>query len=132
VFILAEGWFYDTPQPAPLPLGAGLIPPGVMVLDLPLDNVVWNARAQYRAVMGHYRSVNGYSGYSPPGFDAFVQDVIKKRDQALEDLRRRETLYVVVASLQDPSLPPWVAAQPGAERVGGSGEFVLYRLPELH
>jgi hypothetical protein len=132
MFILAEGWFFDTPQPAPVPLGAGLIPHGAMVLDLPLDNVVWNARAQYRAVMGDYRSVNGYSGYSPPGFDAFVQDVIKRRDRVLDDLRRREALYVVVASEQDPSLPPWVAAQPGVERVGGSGEFVLYRLPELH
>jgi hypothetical protein len=128
---LAEAWFVDVSERAPTPLREGLVPQGAFVLDLPLDNVVWNARAQYRAVMGRYRSVNGYSGYDPNRFDAFAQDVIARRDRAIDGLRRRETLYVLVATEQDPSLAPWIAGQPGAERLGRSGEFEVIRLPEL-
>ncbi|HEX6064138.1 MAG TPA: hypothetical protein VFZ04_07950, partial [Longimicrobiales bacterium] len=131
VLILAESWFFDTPDRAPVPMDNGLIPHGALVLDVPLDSFDWNTRAQYRAVMGEYHSVNGYSGYVLPGFSALAQNINARRDQALDELRRRNTLYVLVAFEQDPTLAPWIAGQSGAERVSRSGAFELYRLPEL-
>jgi hypothetical protein len=131
VFILAESWFFDTPDRAPVRIEDGVIPHGALVLDVPLDSFDWNTRAQYRAVMGDYRSVNGYSGYALPGFSALSRDINDRRDEALNELRRGSPLYVLVASEQDPTLAPWIARQSGAERLNRSGEFELYRLPEL-
>ena len=131
VLMLAESWFFDTPDRAPVPMDNGVIPRGALVLDVPLDSVDWNTRAQYRAVMGEYRSLNGYSGYVLPGFSALARDINDRRDRALDELRRRNTLYVLVASEQDPTLSPWIAGQRGAERVSRRGEFEVYRLPEL-
>jgi hypothetical protein len=40
-------------------------------------------------------------------------------------------MYVLVASEQDLTPSPWIGGQSGAERISRSGEFELYRLPEL-
>ena len=66
--IAAEGWFAGGAMPVPRPMREGAVPQGAVVLGLPMDLGAWNAVPQYRAVVGGYRAVNGYSGYEPAQF----------------------------------------------------------------
>lgn len=113
------------------PITPGLIPDGALVLELPFDDVVAHTRAQYRAVLGGYRTVNGYSGYWPPGYDRVIAGIVGQRDGALERYRRQSDLYVIVPADLDPSTIQWIAKQRGAGRMSTGPDWQLYRLPEL-
>ena len=59
LLIVTEGWFADGTRAVPRPMREGAIPQGAVVLDLPMEQGLWNAVPQYRAVRGGYRTVNG-------------------------------------------------------------------------
>jgi hypothetical protein len=128
MLIVVEGWFGGGTVEAPEPTPAGLIPAGAVVLDLPIVRGYQNAVPQYRAVVGGYRTINGYSGYEPPFFDALLAGLEARRDGVLDGYLRAGDLYVIARSGTDPALIDWVASRPGASapiRLGGDR---LYRL----
>ena len=72
VLVLADGWVSAIPaQPLPpdVPNPAALA--GRTVLDLPAGDYP-DIAAQYRAVRGGWRAVNGYSGFLPPYYPIVV------------------------------------------------------------
>src|SRR5215510_3157183 len=95
--IAAEGWFVvDTPTvPTPPVLDVG-VPRGAVVLDLPMSVDFGDSRAQYLAVLGEYRVVNGYSGYSPPHHAPLYQALLRHTPQVFEPFRERADLYMIV------------------------------------
>jgi hypothetical protein len=128
--VLADGWVNQIPtQPLPpsVPNPSALV--GRTVLDLPTD--LYRAIfAQYRALMGGWRTVTGYSGYDPPYY-RIVSDASKKPDAlpgVLEAFQGLGELDVVVA--RDASDPQMVLRQqPGVMLTGENAEFTQFRLP---
>src|SRR2546430_5133462 len=103
-----ESWFTGPLVEAPVPVP--LYPPdNSVVLDLPITADFRNADAQYRAVMGNYRVVNGYSGYSSPDYLELVTAVNEQRSPVFTPFRRRADLYVIARGhLGDPSVVAWL------------------------
>lgn len=93
--IVAEGWFADHVVPVPPPMVAGVIPSGAVVLDLPMDEGWWNVTPQYRAVLGGYRTINGYSGYEPPHFLPLRRQIAALQVDALNPYRALGDVYVI-------------------------------------
>src|SRR5438132_7050604 len=91
VMIVAEGWFTGPLVEAPVPVPLYL-PDNSVVLDLPITTDYRNADAQYRAVMGNYRVVNGYSGYSPPDYPQLVAAINEHRSSVFTPYRQRADL----------------------------------------
>jgi len=123
VMIVAESWFTGPLVAAPVPVQLYL-PDNSIVLDLPITTDYRNADAQYRAVMGNYRVVNGYSGYSPPDYVPLVTAINEHQATALAPLRQRADLYVIVRGND-----PWIEMQPGVEGVTRFADWKVYRLP---
>jgi hypothetical protein len=128
--ILAEGWFtdkaYDIPLPAP-----GAIPREAIVLDLPIGAVADNMPAQYLAVTHGYRVVNGYSGYAPPHFAALREKLARHDSEAFNAFRRVADLYVIVRPAVEAPFLRWMASEPGARELAGTGDARLYVLPRI-
>lgn len=129
--IVAEGWLFDGTRVVAARVPEGIIPPGALVLDLPADWIDGNTEAQYRAVLGGYRSVNGHSGYYPPHFVPLTKDILARDDEALRRYRRDADFYVIVPFVDDPMTDRWVAGQPGAVQMSEFGTERVYRLPRL-
>jgi len=123
--IVVEGWFSDNIAAVPQPPRAA-VPPGALVLDLPIGDPVSDAVAEYGAVLGGYRVVNGYSGYEPPHYVDVVRGVRERHDALLDELRRLDELTVIVRSGDRDA--QWIAAQPGAERVSPGSPLAVFRL----
>ena len=129
--IVTEGWFFDGTMAAPRPVRQGAIPEGAIVLDLPMDEGFANAVPQYRAVVGGYRTVNGYSGYQPAHFYPLRRAMADLQPDALDTYRRRDDLYVIIRPGLDPLVARWVASLPGAEHLFDLDLAKVYRLPRL-
>jgi len=130
VLIVAEGWFVGPVMEAPTALPVH-IPPGAQVLDLPISAGYGNADAQYLAVLGNYRVVNGYSGYSPPYFDALRTALAQHRPEAFVPFRQRADLYVVVRPDVEPQFVTWLDSLHDPQRLIDFRRWKLYRLPRL-
>jgi hypothetical protein len=130
VLIVGEGWFVDTAMqvPSALPL---YIPAGAQVLDLPIGAGYRNADAQYLAVLGGYRVVNGYSGYAPPYFGPLRNALGNHRPEAFVPFRQRADLYIVVRPDVEPQFVMWLESLHDLQRLIDFGRWKLYRLPHL-
>jgi len=128
LFIVAEARFTAATLAAPVPIPY-VIPTGAMVLDMPVAAGYGNADAQYRAVLGDYRVVNGYSGYEPRYFGPFREALAAHRPEALAPFRALADLYVILRG--DVELPSvaWIETQPGAQHVLDVETWKIYRLP---
>jgi hypothetical protein len=128
--IVAEGWFVGQAMqvPSALPL---YIPPGAQVLDLPISAGYGNADAQYLAVLGNYRVVNGYSGYAPPYFGPLRNALADHRPEAFVPFRQRAALYIVARPDLEPQFVRWLESLPDPQRLIDFGKWKLYRLPRL-
>jgi len=129
VLIAAEGWFFDVTARAPRPMRAGMIPRGALVLDMPVEEVWWNAVPQYRAVIGGYRTINGYSGYEPPHFNPLRHAIAERQPDALTPYRQREDLYVIIRPGENPDVVRWITA--GAPHLYEADDARVYRLPRI-
>src|SRR5262245_55214079 len=116
LLIVGEGWFADTSMrvPSALPL---VIPAGPQVLDLPITAGYGNADAQYLAVLGGYRVVNGYSGYAPPYFGPFRNALGDHRPDAFVPFRQRADLYIVVRPDVEPPFVAWLESLHDPQRL---------------
>jgi hypothetical protein len=130
VLIVAEGWFVGPAMEAPsaLPL---YIPPGAQVLDLPISAGYGNADAQYLAVLGNYRVVNGYSGYAPTHFGPLRNALADHRPEAFVPFRQRADLYIVARPGVEPQFLTWLESLHDPKRLIDFGSWKLYRLPRL-
>lgn len=130
VLIAAEGWFTApiVTVPTPLPL---YLPPNALVLDLPVYSGPGNADAQYLAVIGNYRVVNGYSGYAPPHFFVLRNALADHRPEAFTPFRQREDLYVVSRPDVEVPIIEWLDHLPDAKRLVDFGKWRLYQFPRL-
>jgi hypothetical protein len=126
--IAVEGWFATDPTAVPGPWAVS-IPRDARVLELPVDGLEVDIAAQYRAVLGGYRVINGYSGYRPPAYNVVMAQARDREGALLERHRREVSLYVVLHLPAAAPAEAWVAGQPGAERIGAAPGAVVYRLP---
>ncbi len=131
ILMIAEGWFVGPAVPAPtaLPLR---VPPDALVLDL-LRTINDDGRAdpQYLAVVGNYRVVNGYSGYSPRHVDPLRQALVDHKLGAFVPFRKRSDVYVVVRSGLEPQFVTWLESLHDAERLIDSEQLKVYRLRRI-
>jgi len=130
VLIVAEGWFVGPTMEVPGALPV-FIPANAQVLDLPVAAGYGNADAEYLAVLGHYRVVNGYSGYAPSHFGALRNALADHRVEAFVPFRQRADLYVVARPDLEPQFITWLESLPDPQRLIDFGRWKLYRLPRL-
>jgi hypothetical protein len=126
--IIAEGWFVGpaVQVPAPLPLH---VPSDALVLDLVrLINTDGRADPQYLGVVGNYRVVNGYSGYSPPYIDPLRHALVDHKLEAFVPFRERSDVYVVARPGLEARFITWLENLRDAERLVDSGQLKVYRL----
>lgn len=71
VLVLADGWSTIPTQPLPPSVPNASALSGRTVLDLPAGDYP-DIASQYRAVVGGWRTVNGYSGFLPPYYPLVV------------------------------------------------------------
>ncbi len=132
VAMLAEGSFFDGTMEAPRPTRRGAIPERAIVLDLPWDEGFQNAVPQYRAVVGGYRTLNGYSGYQPAHVYPLRRAIADLVPTALDPYRRDADLHVILRPEVEPVVERWIASHPGAEHLFTLEDAArVYRLPRL-
>src|SRR5262249_3618970 len=112
----------------PTPLFSGVIPRSAIVFDLPIDDGFRNTEAEYLAVLGGYRVVNGYSGYKPRHLDDLRRLIADHRRDAFDAYRLRWDLYVIIRPTVDESTAKWLESLEGIERLSEARGWRLYRL----
>lgn len=126
--LLSDGWVdrfiaAEPPFPAPAPRELA----GGTVLELPMGSSR-DVGPLYRAMMGGWTPVNGYSGYMPL-FYANLAQAVKWHDDGLFDaFRAGHDLHVIVGN-EDPELHTLTARQPGARVTGRHAQATQYFLP---
>lgn len=127
--LLADGWV-PTIQSAAVPpaVPAAEVLRDTVVLALPAG-VVRDIAPQYAAVVGGWRTVNGYSGYEPAYYPALLFAMQQEQDDLFEPFRNRFDLHVIVED-EAPRLRELVERQPGVVRVARSTTATQYRLPK--
>jgi hypothetical protein len=129
--LIAEGWFVGPAVQAPTPLPVS-VPPDALVLDLlRMINNDGRADPQYLGVVGNYRVVNGYSGYSPRHVDALQRALADHNPAAFVPFRRRSDVYLVAPPALDPRFVTWLESLHDAERLIDSGQLKVYRLRRI-
>ena len=130
--LLADGWIVRIPaQAAPLPVPDAAALQNQVVLQLPIDPYP-DMATTWRAVTGGWRSVNGYSGYSPNYYTALLLAAKAGDAGMFAPFRRDRDLHVIVADDQ-PALKTLVERQPGVVQTAqryGSTQYRLPRMPE--
>jgi hypothetical protein len=129
--IVIEGWFVAPIVRVPSATPGGMIPDGALVLDLPMDEAWKNTVPQYRAVLGGYRTINGYSGYEPPYFTSLRHEIAERRPDALERYRRLADLYIILRPGEHPDVARWIANYRGGRHLLDIDDAAVYRLPRL-
>lgn len=128
--VLADGWvprIDSAPLPPPVPDPAALR--GGVVLSLPAGDVRDVAPA-YQAVVGGWKSVNGYSGYGPSYYLAVQHAVRAELDELFAPFRAGQDLHVVVPT-DAPRLRALVERQPGVVMTAQTQDRSQYRLPRV-
>jgi len=123
--LAADG--FTTINAANVPL-APLVPPtGKTVLFLPVGELQTDITASYLAATQRYRSINGYSGYEPPHYEA-LRTLSTARDSRLflPFVGHHELHVLVPRDAAD--LRTMIAAQSGSQLVL-EGPIAHYRVP---
>ena len=90
-----------------------------------------NAVPQYRAVLGGYRTIDGYSGYEPPHFDPFRHALAEMRPGALDSYRRSADLYLIIRPGANGNVTRWLTTQSGTEHLFDVDDARIYRMARL-
>jgi hypothetical protein len=107
---------------------APLVPPtGQTVLFLPIGQPLTDISAVYHSVTQRYRSINGYSGYEPPYYEALRMLSDMRDPQIFAPFVARGELHVLVGK-EDVEMRTLVTGQSGA-RLVLEGPIVHYRVP---
>ena len=125
--LLSDGWSTIPVVPVPKAFPDEALLRGHTVMALPIGNLQ-DFGPQYRAVVGGFRSVNGYSGYEPKYYEGVRQGSRFEVDDLFATFRAADDLFVVV-NLDQPRLMSLVERQPGAVMVAEANGARQYRLP---
>lgn len=125
--LLSDGWATIPAAAAPASFPDEVALRGHTVLALPVGNFQ-DFGPQFRAVVGGWRSANGYSGYEPKHYEAMRQGVRQEVDGLFEPFRARGDLFVVV-NIDQPRLIALVERQPGAVATADRAGMRQYLLP---
>ena len=130
--MLAEGWMDIGIAQVDLRIArppAGITAP---VLELPAGAVAEDVAAEFRAVLGGYSTLNGYSGNRPPHWGPLVRGLSLGDSAVLTELRRHMEVLVSVHADDRDGLRSWVTTtQQDAVPVTSSGGRTLLRLTKL-
>ena len=99
---------------------------GGVVLELPAGETIRDVAAVYRAVMGGWRTVNGYSGYEPAGYQQ-LREASADGTVVFEPWLTGGTLHVLVSE-DATALNRLVANERGSQRIAQFGGLVQYRI----
>ena len=123
--LAADG--FTTINAADIPL-APLVPPsGKTVLFLPVGELQTDITASYLAATQQYRSINGYSGYEPPYYEALRTLSTAQDPRLFLPFVGHDELHVLVPR-DAAELRTMIAAQPGSQLVL-EGPVARYRVP---
>jgi hypothetical protein len=127
VAVLADGWATIPSQPLPpdVPNRAALA--GRTVLELPLG-IAEDIAAQYHAILGGWRSVNGYSGYFPSYYTILTEASRENVDVLFAPLQALGDLEVVVPN-DDRDHQMLTRRQPGVVVTGADAHLTQFHLP---
>jgi hypothetical protein len=127
--VLADGWVNPMPTVPiePLPFAPATLT-GRVVLRLPVRDVV-DIPATYDAVVGGWRSINGYSGYGPNYYAALSYGIMAHDGTVFDPFRNLTDVDVVLSNKEDGSLVQFVEDQRGVQRIAALSEFSHYVLP---
>lgn len=132
VAMLVEGWMDIGIAPVDFRVArppAGMTAP---VLELPAGSVVGDVAAEFRAVIGGYQTLNGYSGNQPPHWGPLITGLGRRDGAVLAEVRRHMEVLVSVHTDDRDGLRSWVMTMhPDAVPVTSSSERTLLRLTKL-
>jgi hypothetical protein len=121
---VADGW--TTIRAAPVPTATATIDlRGKTVLFLPVGEVYPDIGAVYQAVTGGYRTVNGYSGYQPPYYQALRTLSDEADGRLFGPFVHNGALHVIARR----GIRGLVEQQPGAQLVSDQRAFLHYVIP---
>ncbi|HET9267628.1 MAG TPA: hypothetical protein VFO31_05670, partial [Vicinamibacterales bacterium] len=92
--LLSDGWSTIRAVPAPKAFPDEAMLRGHTVMALPIG-ILQDFGPQYRAVVGGFRSVNGYSGYEPKYYEGVRQGTRFEVDDVFAVYRAADDLFVV-------------------------------------
>ncbi len=125
--LAADGWAMIRTAEVPKILGVGPLQGGAVLL-LPVGEVHPDIAMVYHAVAEDFRSINGYSGYQPPYYEA-LRTLSEDADERLfAPFVDRGDVHVLVGR-HETGLRELIARQPGAEVVSDDA-LVHYRVPQ--
>jgi hypothetical protein len=129
VIVLADGWVNPMPTVPieTLPFAPATLA-GRVVLRLPVRDVV-DMPATYEAVVGGWRSINGYSGYGPNYYAALAYGIMAHDATVFDPFRNLTDVDVVLSNKEDGSLVQFVEQQRDVQRIAALSEFSHYVLP---
>jgi hypothetical protein len=127
--VLADGWvnaIKTEPLPAMVPNPAALA--GRTVLELPAGDPSADVAAQFRGIVGGWRTVNGYSGFAPNSYGILMEGAREHVTDLFAPLQALGELDVVVKR-DAGEYQALVRRQPGVSITGEDTVFTQFRLP---
>jgi hypothetical protein len=130
--LLVEGWINVVAAEVPERFGPRPPAPDAVVLELPTGHVPYDVAAQFRGVMGGYRTINGYSGYVPQHVFPLQIGLQLRDETVLTEFRRLIPFFVSVLSDDSDGYRSLVTrSQPDARFAGEAVGRSLYFLSTL-
>jgi hypothetical protein len=129
VGILIDGWVRQIPvHPAPEIVWRTLLA-GSTVVELPLGDLFGDVEAGFRAAEGGWRTVNGYSGYEPPYYQALRIASATEDLSIIENFQNQGPVHVMVRK-EAPQLLNAVARYSDVAPIADTSGWKLFRLPQ--
>ncbi len=127
ILILADGWVARIPAvPVPPAVPDARLLQNATVLTVPMDSLP-DIAGGFRAVIGGWRSVNGYSGYFP-SYYAVLQDAANRGEEgALVPFLRDADLQVILSG-EDLHLKGLLERLPGVSVTATRAGAIQYRI----
>ena len=130
VLVLADGWVGElSTERAPQPIRGPMA--GAIALSLPLGVPFDDIAAQWRAVVGGWTTLNGYSGWRPAHYIPLTRALVERDDETLDALRRMTPLYVDVRADNSDGWRGWLTTADGPSLVTVSAGRAVYRFETL-
>ena len=126
--VLADGWpnrIGVQAAPPPVPDATKLV--GQTVMELPVAQYS-DIAAQWRAIVGGWKSVNGFSGFGPSYYATLSSAVAFGEDALFQPFQQNAELHVIVPK-GAPRLQALVERQPGSTKTAENDWALQYRLP---
>jgi len=128
--ILADSWSRPVPVFAPPPAWPPEVSTASVVsfVELPLGDTMHDAAAMYRSTLTDRPTINGYSGYFPPDYEALRMALEERDESALNYLASQGPVLVGVERAWPYSAErvSWLRANPHAKSVAETTNAVWF------